>query len=58
MQLGYVLCNDSQTANGQRIGDPTELAFVDLAHHYGKDELELRRSIRALPKIRLIHNVR
>ncbi len=42
MQLGYVLCNDSQTANGQRIGDPTELAFVDLAHHYGKDELELR----------------
>ncbi len=40
--LGFVLCNDAQSATGQRIGDPTELAFVDLAHHYGKDELALR----------------
>ncbi|WP_075877896.1 cation-translocating P-type ATPase [Merdibacter massiliensis] len=43
LQIGYVLCNDSQTTGGQRIGDPTELAFVDLAHHFGKDELELRK---------------
>ncbi|HJB05862.1 MAG TPA: cation-translocating P-type ATPase [Candidatus Merdibacter merdigallinarum] len=42
LELGFVLCNDSQSAGGQRIGDPTELAFVDLAHHFGKDELALR----------------
>ena len=43
LQIGFVLCNDAQSAGGQRIGDPTELAFVDLAHHFGKDELALRK---------------
>ena len=43
LQIGFVLCNDAQSAGGQRIGDPTELAFVDLAHHFGKDELTLRK---------------
>lgn len=43
LEIGYVLCNDSQTTGGQRIGDPTELAFVDLAHHFGKDEIALRK---------------
>ena len=42
IKTGYVLCSDAQTAGGQRIGDPTELAFVDLLHHYGKNELQLR----------------
>lgn len=27
---GFVLCNDASTANGERIGDPTELALLDM----------------------------
>lgn len=27
---GFVLCNDASTANGNRIGDPTELALLDM----------------------------
>ncbi len=27
---GFVLCNDASTANGGRIGDPTELALLDM----------------------------
>lgn len=27
---GFVLCNDASTANGSRIGDPTELALLDM----------------------------
>jgi len=27
---GFVLCNDASTANGERMGDPTELALLDM----------------------------
>lgn len=27
---GFVLCNDASTANGSRIGDPTEIALLDM----------------------------
>lgn len=36
------LCSDAQTTQDQRIGDPTELALVDLLEHYDIDELALR----------------
>ena len=28
---GFVLCNDADNSNGQRIGDPTEIALLDMA---------------------------
>ncbi len=27
---GFILCNDASTANGRRMGDPTELALLDM----------------------------
>lgn len=41
---GCVLCNDAQIQQGGRIGDPTELALLDLADKAGieKSELEQR----------------
>lgn len=32
---GFTLCNDGEIAGGERIGDPTELALLDLAGNYG-----------------------
>lgn len=40
--LGMLLCNDASIENGKRMGDPTELALVDVAEGFGyyKQELE------------------
>lgn len=43
MMLGFALCCDAQTTQTQRIGDPTELALVDLLALYQIDELETRK---------------
>ena len=43
MMLGFALCTDAQTTETQRIGDPTELALVDLLDLYRIDELETRK---------------
>ncbi len=44
---GMTLCNDATIARaqngGERIGDPTELALLDLSGHYGMDRGELER---------------
>ena len=39
---GLILCNDAVVNADSRLGDPTELALLDLAHGYGirKEELE------------------
>ena len=39
---GYVLCNDGMISSDSRLGDPTELALLDLARDFGvrKEELE------------------
>lgn len=39
---GFALCNDASLADGERRGDPTELALLDLAARYeiGREELE------------------
>lgn len=38
-----ILCNDSVTTEAHIIGDPTELALVQMAEDYKIDELELRK---------------
>lgn len=43
MLLGFALCTDAQTNEQQRIGDPTELALVDLLEIYHIDELTTRK---------------
>ena len=40
--LGFALCCDATTNEHQRIGDPTELALVDLLELYRIDELKTR----------------
>lgn len=42
MLLAFALCNDAQTTNEQRLGDPTELALVDLLETYHIDEMSTR----------------
>lgn len=39
---GFILCNDASTANGARVGDPTELALLDMGDHLeiSREELE------------------
>lgn len=41
--LGCVLCNDGVVAEGSRIGDPTELALLDLAGKYGMKREEMEK---------------
>lgn len=38
-----ILCNDSITTEQHAIGDPTELALVNMAEYHKVDELELRK---------------
>ena len=39
---GSILCNDSTSKDGIEIGDPTEVAFVNLGHKLSINELDLR----------------
>lgn len=39
-----ILCNDSTSKDGVEIGDPTEVALVNLGHKLSLDELEIRKS--------------
>lgn len=40
---GFVLCNDADNSGEERIGDPTELALLDMAEAYGISRGELER---------------
>lgn len=40
--LMSILCNDSVTTDKKEIGDPTEIALVDLGEKYQLDELRIR----------------
>jgi len=51
MLLSCALCSDATTSEEQRIGDPTELALVDLLDHYQLDEEELRRQYLRLSEL-------
>ena len=46
-----ILCNDSTSKNGVEIGDPTEVALVNLGHKLSLDELEVRKSYGRLGEI-------
>ncbi|AGJ90697.1 cation-translocating P-type ATPase [Mycoplasma putrefaciens] len=46
-----VLPNDSITENGERIGDPTELALVDFAEMMNVDEQDFRKKYQRIDEI-------
>lgn len=46
-----VLCNDSTSINGQELGDPTEIALVNLAHIYNLKENAIRKEFERLKEI-------
>ncbi|BCZ44268.1 cation-transporting ATPase, P-type [Clostridium gelidum] len=46
-----VLCNDSTSIDGAEIGDPTEVAFVNLVHKYSINEIECRNTYPRLSEL-------
>lgn len=46
-----VLCSDAENESGAEIGDPTEVALVNLAEKYGKKASDLRRQIPRLGEL-------
>ena len=48
---GSILCNDSTSKDGVEIGDPTEVALVNLGHKLSINELDLRSNYERLQEI-------
>lgn len=46
-----ILCNDSTSLDGAEIGDPTEIALVNLGHNYSINEIECRNTYPRLNEI-------
>ncbi|NLK95886.1 MAG: cation-translocating P-type ATPase [Clostridiales bacterium] len=46
-----MLCNDSTSVDGVEIGDPTEVAFVNLGHLYSLSECEIRSNYPRLQEV-------
>ena len=46
-----ILCNDSTSREGKEIGDPTEVALVNIGHDIEIDELNLRNEYNRLAEI-------
>lgn len=46
-----LLCNDAVTSGGQEIGDPTEVALVNVGKQYGFDELAERQQNQRIGEI-------
>lgn len=42
---GFALCNDASLKGGKRIGDPTELALLDMALGYGMEREKLEQNM-------------
>lgn len=49
--LMSMLCNDSITTERHEIGDPTEVALVDLGEIYGLDELRVREDYKRISEL-------
>ncbi|MDW8801988.1 cation-translocating P-type ATPase [Clostridium sp. A1-XYC3] len=49
--LMSLLCNDAITTNEKELGDPTEVALVNLGAFYDLDELEVRKSYPRLSEL-------
>lgn len=45
------LCNDATITNEQRIGDPTELAFIDLIRLFNTTEIKIRQTYERLSEL-------
>ena len=48
---GAILCNDSTCIDGQELGDPTEVALVNLAHLYNLKETDIRSEFERLKEL-------
>jgi len=46
-----ILCNDATSKDGKEIGDPTEVAFINLGHKLSISELELRDTYERLAEV-------
>ncbi|ETA80563.1 cation-translocating P-type ATPase [Youngiibacter fragilis] len=46
-----MLCNDAITTESQELGDPTEIALVNLGELYGWDELRVRENYRRISEL-------
>ncbi|SFC42603.1 cation-translocating P-type ATPase [Clostridium uliginosum] len=46
-----VLCNDSTAIDGNELGDPTEVALINLGHNYSIDEISCRNTHPRLSEI-------
>lgn len=46
-----VLCNDSFISEEQKVGDPTEIALVELARQYGKNEHDERATYKRISEL-------
>lgn len=46
-----ILCNDSTSKDGKEIGDPTEVALVNLSHKFTIDELDVRNKFNRLSEL-------
>lgn len=42
---GFTLCNDASLAKGERLGDPTELALLDMSALFGISREELQKKL-------------
>jgi Ca2+-transporting ATPase len=49
--ISSALCNDATSIAGNEIGDPTEIALVNLCHKYSINEIECRNSYARLNEI-------
>lgn len=46
-----ILCNDSTSFEGNEIGDPTEVALVNLGHKFSKNEILVREKFERIKEI-------
>lgn len=46
-----ILCNDSTSKDGVEIGDPTEVALVNLGHKISVNEIELRNKFKRIGEV-------
>ena len=46
-----ILCSDAVNSNNQEIGDPTEIALINIGHKYNLSELEIRNEYPRLKEL-------
>lgn len=46
-----ILCNDSTSKNGEEIGDPTEVALVNLSHKLSINEIDIRNNYKRMSEL-------